>query len=55
MFAELIIDRGLTLELQEETDKEVYCPWLNSYIEYKKYRNDTLAEAFIAMQQFTFS
>lgn len=34
MFADLTIDRSLTFELEEEND---YL-WLNSYIEYKKWR-----------------
>ena len=54
MFVDMKIDRELTLEIQEENDSEFYYPWLNSYIEYKKYRNEALAEAFSVMQQLIF-
>lgn len=39
MFADFTIEREMTLELEEELDGEIDYRWLNSYIEYKKYRN----------------
>ena len=38
MFADLTIDRLMTLELEENIESEVDYLWLNSYIEYKKWR-----------------
>ena len=39
MFADFTIEREMTLGLEEELDGEIDYRWLNSYIEYKKYRN----------------
>lgn len=39
MFADLSIDRLMTLELEEEIDGEIDLEWMNSYVEYKKWRN----------------
>lgn len=39
MFSDLMIDRALTLELEEEIDGDIDPLWLNSYIQYKKWRN----------------
>ena len=39
MFADLIVDRLLTYEIEEEIDGEVDFLWLNSYMEYQKWRH----------------
>lgn len=39
MFADLSIDRLMTLELEQEIDGEIDLEWMNSYVEYKKWRN----------------
>jgi len=39
MFADMTIDREMTLELETEIDGDFDCAWLNSYVQYKKYRN----------------
>lgn len=39
MFADLTIDRLMTLELEQEIDGEIDLEWMNSYVEYKKWRN----------------
>jgi len=39
MFADLTIDREMTLESEEEQGGHDSGAWLNSYIEYKKYRS----------------
>lgn len=41
LFADLSIDRSLTLEMEKEIDGEVDLPWLNSFIEYRKWRYET--------------
>jgi len=38
LFADLTIDRLLTLETAEETDEGDNLTWLNSFIEYKNWR-----------------
>lgn len=39
MFADLTVDRLLTYEIEEEIDGEVDFLWLNSYMEYQKWRH----------------
>tara|TARA_B110001450_G_C17517026_1_gene438909 strand:+ start:449 stop:682 length:234 start_codon:yes stop_codon:yes gene_type:complete len=39
MFADLTIDRLMTLELEEQIDGIIDLEWMNSYVEYKKWRN----------------
>jgi hypothetical protein len=41
MFSDLSVDRLLTLELEEEIDGEVDLIWLNSFVEYRKWRYET--------------
>jgi hypothetical protein len=42
MFADLTIDREMTLELEKELDDEISFLWMNSYIEYKKHRHEMI-------------
>tara|TARA_Y100000389_G_scaffold153881_1_gene154242 strand:+ start:2587 stop:2820 length:234 start_codon:yes stop_codon:yes gene_type:complete len=39
IFADLTIDRLMTLELEQEIDGDIDLEWMNSYVEYKKWRN----------------
>jgi len=41
LFADFTIDRSLTLEIEKEIDGEVDLVWLNSFIEYRKWRYET--------------
>lgn len=41
LFADLTIDRSMTVEIEKEIDGEVDLPWLNSFIEYRKWRYET--------------
>jgi len=41
LFADFTIDRSMTLEIEKEIDGEVDLVWLNSFIEYRKWRYET--------------
>lgn len=41
LFADFTIDRSMRLENEKEIDGEVDLVWLNSFIEYRKWRYET--------------
>ena len=55
LFADLTIEREMLFELEKDIDDNFDFVWMDSYIEYKKYRNTQFVQRWIEATQIPYT